>query len=175
MAEQRQYVVQWGRLKIGDEFRVAGDPVPEAAEWKTLGAYLSSGQIKVVEGTDESSAKKDGAPTLAEMRKVAKNLGMKGYSKMKKGELAAAITVAQNESPPDPETDPETPDPVNAESTAVTDFTTKELRAMAKDAGIKGRTKMSHDELATALMENAKPSNEDESSEVDEAVSNPEA
>ncbi len=42
------------RLKVGDGWREPGDPVPEAATWRNLRAYLGAGQVAEV--PDEESA-----------------------------------------------------------------------------------------------------------------------
>jgi hypothetical protein len=38
------------RLKVGSTYREKGDAVPEAAHWRNLDNYISSGQIAVVGG-----------------------------------------------------------------------------------------------------------------------------
>lgn len=39
------YVVARGRLLVGDTYREVGDPVPEAATWTNLDAYIAAGLI----------------------------------------------------------------------------------------------------------------------------------
>lgn len=43
------YVVGRGRLKVGDGYREVGDPIPEAADWTNLRAYLQSGLVRSVD------------------------------------------------------------------------------------------------------------------------------
>ena len=43
------------RLKVGDSYRMPGDEVPEAAGWRNLHSYLSSGAVVLVQ-TDRVQA-----------------------------------------------------------------------------------------------------------------------
>lgn len=47
------YVVGRGRLKVGDGYREVGDPIPEAADWTNLRAYLQSGLVIAIEAPDD--------------------------------------------------------------------------------------------------------------------------
>ncbi len=44
-------------LKVGDEIRQYGDPIPEAEEWPNRQAFINTGQIEWVE--DEPAAEPD--------------------------------------------------------------------------------------------------------------------
>ena len=51
------------RLKIGDEWREPGEEVPEAATWRNLHSYLSSGAVTLVQtDTVQSFAAKQRIP-----------------------------------------------------------------------------------------------------------------
>ena len=54
------------RLKVGDEWREPGEPIPEAATWRNLHSYLSSGAVMLVQ-TDvvQATANKQRVPAGA--------------------------------------------------------------------------------------------------------------
>lgn len=92
MSKQQHYVAG-KRLKIGNgDYREYGDPVPEAAGWKNLGSYLSSGAIRIVEVTERFAELEEhlSGQTVKELREVANELDIK-HSKLRKQELITAI------------------------------------------------------------------------------------
>jgi len=92
---QRQYVAG-RRLKIGHGFREVGEPVPEAAGWKHLASYLSSGSVKIVEVPDKLEGLHDSLSnsTMKELKQIAAELDIK-VSNMRKAELIATILKAE--------------------------------------------------------------------------------
>lgn len=67
-----------GRLQIQDadgtvRYTEPGEDVPEASNWKNVGAYISSGKLAVVEGEDENRPEPESAadaPPDAELEEL---------------------------------------------------------------------------------------------------------
>lgn len=96
------------RLNLGTRVADIGDPVPEAADWKNLGDYISMGHIKVEEGdyedspaeveaeiVNEEESPDYGSMTVADLREIAKKLKVKGRTTLAKDQLIAAIEEAE--------------------------------------------------------------------------------
>ena len=98
---------------VGDRVVQPGDPVPEAEGWRTPQTWVNSGHLavfyreetaeekerreRIVE--EESVDENDQAAVLAELsmpdlRALAKELGLTGYSKLQKTDLVALIADA---------------------------------------------------------------------------------
>lgn len=78
---------------VGGEFRENGDPIPEAASWNNLRAYLDAGLVKVVDAP-VSEAPTSGAGdhdlssmTKAQLLDLAEERGVEVPSKIKKADL----------------------------------------------------------------------------------------
>lgn len=81
------------RLNLGTDWREIGDPVPEAAGWRNLRAYLNGGAVILIEDDDdddvvsspsgeEVAPSEDAAPSLGkmtknELRDLARERGVK--------------------------------------------------------------------------------------------------
>jgi len=95
---------------VGDRKVHPGDPVPEAERWRRPHTWVDSGHLAVVyrDETEEEKQRReevvdaesvdanDQAAVLAELsmpdlRALAKELGLKGFSKLKKPELVELI------------------------------------------------------------------------------------
>lgn len=55
------YIAQ-KRLKVGEGWREPGDPVPEAAHWRTLRVYLENGSLVIDPNHDRGLATSKPAP-----------------------------------------------------------------------------------------------------------------
>lgn len=70
MAVMKEYIAG-KRLKIGDGWREPGQPVPEAAHWRTLQAYINSGAVIVTwrDVPNDADLAGDRAETLMALKK----------------------------------------------------------------------------------------------------------
>jgi hypothetical protein len=112
MPELVETYVARRRFTVGDREVKPGDPVPEAESWRRPGTWVNSGHLAVefremteeeIERRDraveaESVDETDQAAVLAELsmpdlRALAKEMGLKGFSKLKKEELVALIAA----------------------------------------------------------------------------------
>lgn len=83
------------RMQVGDRIVNPGDPVPEAESWRRPQSWVNSGHLAVAfrdsddvpTPIEEDTA--DGLESLSvpDLRALAKDRGLRGYSKLAKADL----------------------------------------------------------------------------------------
>jgi hypothetical protein len=81
------------RIKVGGQFREAGELVPEAEGWRNRDAWIRSGHLSAVpkEKVADELPAEEAEPSKGELYEQAQELEVEGRSSMSKDELAEAI------------------------------------------------------------------------------------
>lgn len=90
------------RFKVGDRIVEPGDSVPEAENWRRAQSWVASGHLAVefrdadetpipsgVDGDEIGGL--EGLP-VSDLRDIAKERGLTGYSKLRKDDLVALLS-----------------------------------------------------------------------------------
>ncbi len=98
--------------------------------------------------------------TVKALREIAKDLGIKGISSLKKNELITAIIKSSDESrnkheDTGPSDEASSNDKTETEREILEDLTVKELREIAKNLEINGRSSLKKNELITAIIKSS--------------------
>jgi hypothetical protein len=83
------------RLKVGASWRNPGDAVPEAAGWRNLHNYLSSGQLKVVGIRTNNPNIKQGKFAYTQTTKPAGNKPYTNYRPVSDDLTPASVPLDQ--------------------------------------------------------------------------------
>jgi hypothetical protein len=81
------------RVRVGGQYREAGELVPEAEGWRNRDAWIRGGYISAIpkeKVADELPAEDEG-PSKTELYEQAQELEVEGRSSMDKDELAEAV------------------------------------------------------------------------------------